>query len=110
MKDSRLRLLINGLTDLQTDPRRRFRQSVRGKQLDFARTTIDRTVTQRSMTMGSEMQPRKHQSQSGSGIAVGAGVGLALGLAFDQMALGLALGTAFGALIDAIPGKSHKQA
>lgn len=56
--------------------------------------------------MTAETQPKKQQAYTGTGIAVGAGIGVALGTAFDQLALFLALGTAFGALLDCIPRKA----
>jgi len=46
------------------------------------------------------MNTTKRVGPDGSGIAIGIALGTAFGLALNQMALGIALGTAFGALID----------
>jgi hypothetical protein len=51
----------------------------------------------------------KPNNRAGVGIAIGVGIGAALGAAFDQLALGVARGTAFGALIDVYPHLKRKR-
>ncbi len=60
--------------------------------------------------MSEPTQPEKNTWQQGAGLAIGLPLGAALGLfVFDNIGLGMALGVAFGLVLDAIARRQRQE-